>query len=149
MSATPPDSGLQALIAGAVVGALTWIASRRSEKKTLNTPTPQPQHPDPPVIPLPMSQSPEEVLQFMQLMQQDNASLRREVADLKRDAGHLRTTLEEMARDIAADKSWKVRFMDALGRYLTKLAHEWGRGGAFPLPDGEDLITLQDIIPRS
>jgi predicted RNase H-like nuclease (RuvC/YqgF family) len=143
-----PDQGIQAIIAGAVLGALTWVASRRSEHKALNTPAPQPKHDDPPVIPLPASQSPEDVLKFMQLVQQDNASLRREVADVKRDNAHLQSTLDEMARDIAADKSWKVRFMDALGRYLSKLAHEWS-GGAFPLPDGEDLITLQDIIPRS
>jgi len=149
VSATPPDQGIQAIIAGIVLGALSWVASRRSENKALNTPAAQPRHDEPPVIPLPATQSPEDVLRFMKLVQEDNASLRRELADVKRDNGHLHTTLDEMARDIEADKSWKVRFMDALGRYLTKLAHEWGHSGSFPLPDGEDLITLQDIIPRS
>lgn len=148
MSATPPDQGIQAIIAGIVLGALTWVASRRNENKALNTPAPSRKHDDPPVIPLPASQSPEEVLKFMKLVQEDNASLRRELKDVKDDNAHLHRTLEEMARDIEADKSWKVRFMDALGRYLSKLAHEWS-GGAFPLPDGDDLITLQDIIPRS
>lgn len=57
-------------------------------------------------------------------------------------------TVRQLEEDIDAMRSIDTHFREALGRWLASIFAAWGRVGAMPMPAGEDLITLREVIPH-
>lgn len=134
-------AGIVAAAAGIVSGVAVVFGATRQQKKAE---TAAPAHPpiasQTPLPPVP--EDPAGQREFMAILQRDNHDLREELAGFRR-------TLTEMKTDLEADKAWKVTFLDALGRWLARVFAGWDHTRPFPLPEGDDLVTLQDVIPRS
>lgn len=131
--------GISAIISSIFAGVALILRSRRVQSKAAQTPaekpTPLEQYAEVP-------DDPAGQREFMRILMADAIEQRREITSL-------RTALTEMQGDLAADKTWKSHFLDALGRWLAKIAREYGsRGAVMPMPDGDDLVVLQEVVPR-
>jgi len=151
MSTPPQDpmTGVAALVTALLFGLAGYVNAKRVESKAQNTPEPATKPRTEPVPLPPVPQTLAEQMQFMELIRADNASLREELGDVKAELAATKVTLQEMQSDLRADKDWKIHFLDALGRWLPRVYHAWGEGGPFPLPEGDDLITLREVVPRN
>ncbi|MBY0397390.1 MAG: hypothetical protein K2X91_13125, partial [Thermoleophilia bacterium] len=96
---------------------------------------------EPKVAPSPLANFSGTQNEFMALVIADNAAIRSELGDVKREVESLRTELQE-ARSIHG------AFERAVRRYLELLAGVWPGPDPMPWPDSDDIAVLERTLPR-
>lgn len=133
-----PDNwqGLAAVILAILTGTAGIVASRRAEHKEQSKgPIPVTTGPIPTVSPgLTAALDSDGLTEYLKTVLGDNNDLRERLVRLE-------TTVDQMK---AADTTFRM----ALGRWLGRIYEGWGKQSAMPMPQGDDLITLREVLPR-
>lgn len=93
-------------------------------------------------VPVQAPATPTEQQEFLRTVMEDNTDLRRRLKAIE-------DTVRQMQEDQDFVHQREQSFTAALGRWLSRIYRGWPQGGnPFPMPEGADLQTLQEIIPR-
>ncbi|WIB25802.1 hypothetical protein [Curtobacterium sp. MCSS17_015] len=80
--------------------------------------------------------------QFVKDVLESNKQMQAEVKSYREEVKALRGELEAFKRE---DR----KFRTALARWVGNIMNAWGVATEMPLPEGEDAVTLADVIPSA